>query len=233
MSIPLNVEQVYTRIRQAAHRGGRSPESVRLIAVTKTIGVPEIRELLACGPCELGENRVQVALPKIEAIGQAGIHWHLIGHLQSNKIKKAVSVFEWIHSIDSVDCAQEISKRALEIGKVIRGLIEVNVSRELSKQGVAPEALSALLTECRQLPGLSLEGLMTMAPVVADPELVRPVFRRLKALANEQGLTELSMGMSDDFEIAIEEGATMVRVGRVLWGGSIMEKMRREESDCL
>jgi len=208
---------VKEKILNAAHRAGKSLDNLTLIAVTKTVGTNEIRELTDLGLNCFGENRVQVAEPKINAINDTNIKWHLIGNLQTNKVKKAVNLFSVIHSVDSIKLAIEINKRAKELDKRIEILIEVNVSGEVNKSGINPEALSGILDYCKLLDNIMVSGLMTMAPQVDDPEKVRPVFKGLRQLADQYDLTECSMGMSDDFEVAIEEGATMIRVGRALF----------------
>ncbi|MFH1428119.1 MAG: YggS family pyridoxal phosphate-dependent enzyme [Candidatus Margulisiibacteriota bacterium] len=217
MGIADNVKDIKRRIHGAAKRAGRNPDAVKLIAVTKTVGVPEIRELLACGVNNIGENRLQVAMPKIEELADMGINWHFIGSLQSNKVKKIIEHFECIHSVDSVRCAEEIQKRAEAVGKQVKVLLEVNVSGESSKHGLSPNKLFEVLESCNDLDNVIVQGLMTMAPLTDDFETARPYFQKLKQLCKKYGLTECSMGMTDDFEVAVEEGATMVRIGRALF----------------
>jgi len=181
-----------------------------------------IREVMDAGAFALGESRVQEALRKIKTISGT-IQWHLIGHLQRNKVRQAVGVFELIHSVDSLDLAREINQRAAWAGIRQRVLVQVNAARESGKHGVAPEGLEALVGEVAALPHLGLEGLMVIPPLAADPEGSRPHFRRLAQRAEElrRGglpLQELSMGMSNDFEVAIEEGATLIRVGTAIFG---------------
>jgi pyridoxal phosphate enzyme (YggS family) len=190
---------------------------VRLIAVTKTFPAEVCAAVVAAGVGDLGENRVQEGVPKVEALAAAGLRptWHLIGHLQSNKVKAALAAFDTIHSIDSLDLAAAVSRRAT---RPVDVLVEVNVAAEASKFGFSLEETPAACERVAGLPNLTLRGLMTVAPQTSDPETVRPVFGRLHELATSLGLPELSMGMTDDFEVAIEEGATMVRVGRALFG---------------
>lgn len=216
-----NIAHVRARIAAAADRRGRRAEDVLLVAVTKTVEAARVREAVALGLRTFGENRVQEAREKIPAV--PGASWHLIGSLQRNKAKEAVRLFEVIESVDSEELAEEISRRAAQQGRVLDVLIQVNVAREPQKHGAAPEDTAALVRRAAGLPGLRLRGFMTIAPIAANPEEVRPVFRALRDLrdrvAGETGvaLPELSMGMSDDFEVAIEEGATMVRVGRAVF----------------
>ncbi|HVI84866.1 MAG TPA: YggS family pyridoxal phosphate-dependent enzyme [bacterium] len=211
------------RIAEAALRGGRRPESVQLVAVTKTVGPERIREAVACGLRVFGENRVQEARAKVSEV--PGVSWHLIGSLQRNKIKEALRLFEVIHSVDSVGLAEELSRRSMERGtRRAEVLLQVNISQEPQKHGVAPEEAERVVGAVLELQGLRLRGLMGMAPLVETPEAARPSFRRLRELRDrlgeafpEAGVCELSMGMTDDFEVAIEEGATIVRVGRALF----------------
>jgi hypothetical protein len=216
MSIADNLTVVRARIAAACERAGRAPEDVTLIAVSKTFGADALAAAFAAGQRDFGENRVQEALPKIEAIAARGLEarWHLVGHLQSNKAKAAAGRFAVIHSVDSIRLAQELSRRAHRTAV----LLEVNVAQEESKFGFAPEEVAPALSSIANLPHLEVRGLMTVAPDAGDPEAVRPVFRKLRELRDALGLHELSMGMSNDYEVAIEEGATMVRVGRAVFG---------------
>jgi pyridoxal phosphate enzyme (YggS family) len=220
--IAANVARVQARIADAAARAGRRPGDVRLIAVTKTVDPGRIREAGSCGLREFGENRVQEARDKVAAV--PGATWHLIGHLQRNKVKEALRLFAMIHSVDSRALAEEVSRRAAAAEARIDVLIEVNISGEAAKHGVAPEDAGALARDVAGMPGVRLRGLMAMAPLAEDAEETRPYFRRLRELRDriqdahpEAGARELSMGMSNDFEVAVEEGATMVRVGRALF----------------
>jgi len=207
--------QVLARIAAAAERVGRRPEDVRLLAVTKGHDLDEIeRYVLRYGDYPLGENRVQEARSKVAAWPER--EWHFIGHLQRNKVRY-MRPFALIHSIDSLPLAQALAARAGREGYRPRILLEVNVAREPQKHGLAPEELDATIRQVRSMPELELRGLMTMAPLADDPEDVRWVFRELAQMAAENGLPEVSMGMSNDFEVAVEEGSTLVRVGRALF----------------
>jgi pyridoxal phosphate enzyme (YggS family) len=194
--------------------------AVRLIgasAAFKGVSVEQIGEAMVAGLVDFGENRVQEAEAHIEALGAraADATWHLIGHLQTNKAKDALDCFDILQTVDSVRLAEQLSRRAT---KPTRILLEVNVAGETTKSGFAPSEVASAVDAIRVLPNLELAGLMTIAPQADDPEPVRPYFRQLCELAETHGLTELSMGMTDDFEVAIEEGATMVRVGRAIFG---------------
>lgn len=219
------IERVRRRIAKALHRAGREGEHVRLIAVTKTVPVERIRQAIECGLREFGENRVQEAEKKIPYLPQE-ICWHFVGHLQSNKVRKAVPLFDWIQSVDSLHLAERLNRTAAEAGRTIPVLIQVALGGEPTKHGVAPESLVELAGGLASLPHLDVRGLMVIPPFSEDPQRVRPYFRRLAELLRElneraifsRPLTELSMGMSHDFEIAIEEGATMVRIGTAIFG---------------
>jgi pyridoxal phosphate enzyme (YggS family) len=215
--IAANVASVRKRIEAAAVRGHRDIDSVKLIVVSKNFPAATVRAAFDCGLRDFGENRVQEAEAKYgELDGIRGeVTLHLIGHLQTNKVKDALKLFDIIHSADSVKLAQEISIRAVRMTPV---LIEVNISGEESKFGLSAEKLGEIVETVGALPNIEIKGLMTVAPYVADPEEVRPVFAGLKRLNDSFGFRELSMGMTDDFEVAIEEGATMIRVGRAIFG---------------
>lgn len=223
--LKVNLEQVQDRIARAAQRAGRRPEDIILIAVTKNVPVEMIQEAVAWGIRDLGENRVQELLQKQPHI-EGPVNWHLIGHLQRNKVKHIWDRVELVHSLDSLALARELEKRAGAAGKAVRVLVEVNVAGESSKFGLPVEAVPAFMKELTGFTGLRVQGLMTVAPLVDDPEEVRPVFRRLKELAQEIDslrlprieMRYLSMGMSNDFEVAIEEGANMVRIGTAIFG---------------
>lgn len=205
-------------------RSGRSPGAVTLVGVTKTIPPGVVSEALALGLRDLGENRVQEAQAKIGAVGRDRARWHLIGHLQRNKAGRAAELFDLVHSVDEVGVAEALGRRALGLGRSLPVLVEVNVSGEASKFGVAPEGLEPLLEQVARQPGLRLEGLMTVGPPVARPEEARAGFARLRGLRERAAerlgfeLRELSMGMSGDFEVAVEEGSTLVRVGSAIFG---------------
>ncbi len=225
MSIAENLKAVQGRIVAAAERSGRDPSSIKLVVVTKTVDTERIQEAVAANATILGENRVQEAKEKIEKLGLVA-HWHLIGHLQTNKAKYAVKLFDMIHSVDSLELAKELDKQAAKINKKLAVLIEVSIAGEASKAGVAIHDAPALVQEAAKLKNISIKGLMTIPPLLDDPEAVRPYFRKLRELAasiareNIPGLSmqELSMGMSGDFETAVEEGATLVRVGTAIFG---------------
>ena len=219
-----NILAIRKKINQAAASSGRNPEEITLIAVTKTVGLEKIREAVDAGLRIFGENRVQEAQTKISnTISPGRIEWHLIGHLQKNKSKSAVELFDLIHTVDSVGLAEEINRHAENIHKVQRVLAQVKLSGEETKHGVSEKELSSLLEAIAGLKNLKLEGLMTIPPFFEDPGEARPYFRRLKVLRDEAEnagyrLQQLSMGMSNDFEVAIEEGATMVRIGTAIFG---------------
>ncbi|HSL98921.1 MAG TPA: YggS family pyridoxal phosphate-dependent enzyme [Candidatus Limnocylindria bacterium] len=223
-SIGERAAHVLARVARAAERSGRKGQAIRLIAVGKMQPVEFIGEALEAGLAVFGENYVQEAQEKIRAY--PGAEWHLIGKLQRNKVKKAVSLFSWIQTVDSLSLLGEISRRAEEAGKVVPVLVEVNLAGEESKAGVDPEGLTELIEAAPGLPGITLRGLMAIPPWTEDPEESRPYFVRLRGMLSDfvsrggagSDMTELSMGMSNDFEAAIEEGATMVRVGTAIFG---------------
>jgi pyridoxal phosphate enzyme (YggS family) len=225
MSVSENLKHVMDRIAAAARRAGRDPSSVRLVTVTKTVDHDRIRQAIAAGAAILGENRVQEAKEKIEALGKVA-SWHLIGHLQTNKSKYAVKLFDLIHSVDTLELAKEIDKQAAKAGKVQDVLIEVSIAGEAAKAGVSIGDTVRLVKEAAGLKHIRVLGLMTMPPFSDDPEDSRPYFRKLRDLADAvrkegiagMSMNELSMGMSGDFEVAIEEGATLVRVGTAIFG---------------
>ena len=215
--IKTNLEVVRSRISQACLRAGRSTEEVSLIAVTKTVNPEAVETAFKLGVRHFGENRVQEAARKISALSHLTPRptWHLIGHLQSNKVKAALELFDIIHSVDSLELAEAVNRRAV---KKIPILVQVNVAAELTKSGLSLDQFASTLEAISRLPMLEVKGLMTIAPLVEDAEKVRPVFRKLKELSDSFGLENLSMGMTDDFEVAIEEGATLIRVGRAIFG---------------
>jgi len=212
-----NLERVRERLARAAERAGRRPDDVLLIAVSKTVEVERIRAAVAAGVVALGENRVQEAKGKVAELGRAAA-WHLIGHLQTNKAKDAVELFDVIHSLDRVELARELERRAASRGQVVEALLQVNVAAEASKGGVGPDAVGETLDLVGKLSHVRVRGLMTIPPEVERAEDARPWFRRLRELGERHGLRELSMGMSHDFEVAVEEGATMIRVGTAIFG---------------
>lgn len=217
MTIAENLSRVRERIEAACCRAGRAPGDVVLIGVTKTHLAEAIEEAYEAGLRDFGENRVQEALPKIAALSAKGLRprWHLIGHLQTNKAKTASEAFDILHSVDSLRLAQALSRQA---GEQLPILLEVNVAQEATKFGFTPGELPQALSDISTLEHIDVRGLMTVAPQTDDREAVRPVFARLRELRDRLALRELSMGMTDDFEVAIEEGATMVRVGRAIFG---------------
>ena len=217
MDIEANLREVRSRIARACERSHRSPEEIILVAVTKGFDAQAIRDAFNCGLRDFGENRVQEAVGKIDQLSdlRASITWHLVGHLQSNKAKIAVQHVDIIHSVDSVRLASILNERAQ---KCLPVLLQVNVSGEEPKSGFAVEDVASAAQEIGLFPNLKIKGLMTIAPLVDVPEEVRPVFRKLRELRDSLGLEHLSMGMTDDFEVAIEEGATILRIGRAIFG---------------
>ena len=217
--------QVQARTAAAARRVGRDPASITLVAVSKTVTPDRIKEAVAAGVAVLGENRVQEAQDKLQTLGRLA-QWHLVGHLQTNKAKLAVQLFDLIHSLDSLKLARELDRHARALGKRAPCLVEVNQGGELTKSGLSEAAALPFLREAAALTGIEILGLMSVPPFLENPEDVRPFFRRLRALRDEAAaagipglrLDHLSMGMSHDFEVAIEEGATMVRVGTAIFG---------------
>jgi len=217
LDIADNVARVRERLARAAERAGRRADDVLLIGVSKTVDVERIRAAVAAGITALGENRVQEAKAKIAELGRPAA-WHLIGHLQTNKVRDALELFDLIHSLDRLELAREIERRAAGRGRVVEALLQVNVAAEASKGGVGPDAVGEALDVIGKLAHIRVRGLMTIPPEVERPDESRPWFRRLRELAERHALPELSMGMSGDFEIAVEEGATMVRVGTAIFG---------------
>ena len=217
LDIAANLERVRERVARAAERAGRRPDDVLLIGVSKVVEVERIRAALAAGIGALGENRVQEAKAKVAELGRP-VPWHLIGHLQTNKVKDALPLFDLIQSLDRLELAQELERRAAALGRVVEALLQVNVASEASKGGFAPDAIGAALDTIGALSHVRIRGLMVIPPEAERPEDARPWFRRLRELADKHGLRERSMGMSGDFEVAIEEGATMVRVGTAIFG---------------
>ena len=227
-SIARNVRHVLEGIRQAAIRAGRQPEAVRLVAVTKTVSVERISLAVKAGVRILGENRLQEAQPKIDALeGGRSVQWHFIGRLQRRKVKTVVGTFEMIHSVDSMELAAEIDRRAADAGIQQNVLLEVNAGREATKTGFSPDEAADAVTALEAMPNLSVRGLMVIPPPGPDAEASRPYFHAMRELARSLAsprlkrvrMEELSMGMSRDFEVAVEEGATLVRVGTALFGG--------------
>lgn len=237
-----NLKKIREKNELACKKAKRSSEEITIVAVTKQVSIDQIREVLKLGIKDIGENRIQEAVLKHNAIGSVGIKWHLVGHLQTNKVKEAVKIFDLIHSVDSIRVAEEIDKQASNINKIQDILVQVNASLEASKFGIKPQEAIEIIKEIAKLKNLNIKGLMTVVPIVDDPEKTRPYFRMLRELkdrinqlilrqaqdtslkdteqsrsANNQ-LTILSMGMTDDYQVAIEEAATMIRLGRAIFG---------------
>ncbi|RMH72661.1 MAG: YggS family pyridoxal phosphate-dependent enzyme [Gemmatimonadetes bacterium] len=225
-TIHTRIAHVRERMATAAARAGRSVDEITLIAVSKTRTLAEIQAAIDAGITVLGENRVQEAETKIPKLPAGTVTWHLIGHLQKNKINKALDLFSLIHSVDSYKLAEAISKRALQRQKVMDVLIEVNTSGEASKFGVDPDHAIELVKSAASLEGIRIQGLMTVGPFLDDAEAIRPCFSQLRHLRDHiqtlelpnVSMRHLSMGMTNDFEVAIEEGATLIRVGTAIFG---------------
>ena len=217
LDIRANLGRVQEAVARACARSGRSPDHVLLIAVSKTMDAERVRMAVAAGVAALGENRVQEARDKIEALGRP-VPWHLIGSLQTNKARDAARLFDWIHSVDRAELAHELSRRAHGAGRTLNVLVQVNLGDEPQKGGVAAAEVKRLCDEVATLPSLRVRGLMAIPPAAPTPEETRPHFRTLRELRDQLGLEHCSMGMSADYEVAIEEGATMVRVGTAIFG---------------
>lgn len=218
---------IIERINSAAVRAKRAPGEITLVAITKTHPAERIRTAIACGVTDVGENRLQEAEAKIGEVGRSAARWHLVGHLQANKARKAVRLFDVIHSLDSVDLAKRLNRVCIEEGREeLPVLLQVNLGGEQTKSGVAERDVFDVARDVQQLEKLKLIGLMSVPPYFDDPQQVRPFFRRLRELRDELNARqlfpdargELSMGMTHDFEVAIEEGATMVRIGTAIFG---------------
>ena len=210
-----NCLRILDRIQQAAAQSGRDPASVKLIAVTKTVPPENICEAVDCGIRDIGENRLQEAIPKMEALSELPLTWHFIGHLQTNKAKKVVEHFQWVQSVDRPELAEKLNQAA---SKPLPVLIEVKLHKEANKSGIDEVGLPSFVEQFKEYKQLLLRGLMAIPPFFDNAEQVRPYFRKLRELAKRFSLPDLSMGMSHDFEVAIEEGATMVRIGSALFG---------------
>lgn len=220
-----NLKNIYSTIKAAAEKSGRKSEDIKLIAVTKTVGVDRIRQVVEAGIMDLGENRVQELTEKFDQLDPA-CRWHLIGHLQTNKVKYIINKVSMIHSVDSISLAKEINSRAAKHGLKMDILLQINVSGEESKFGIDPSRVEEFLEAISHMENIHLKGLMTIAPYAENPEEIRPIFKKLyqiyidiksKSIDNVN-MDYLSMGMSNDFEIAIEEGANMIRVGTGIFG---------------
>ena len=220
-----NLEIINEKIKKAVLKVNRNPQEIKLVAVTKTTTIEQIKEAISAGVKIIGENKVQEAKEKYQIL-TADIEWHLVGHLQTNKVKYAIEIFDLIHSVDSIKLAKEIDRRSLQFGMMTNVLIEVNVSGEETKYGIKPEEVEPFLKEISEFSRIKIRGLMTIAPIVEDKEEVRPYFRKLRELFEKIKIKNiknirmnyLSMGMTEDFEVAIEEGTNMVRIGRGIFG---------------
>ncbi|AOZ91664.1 YggS family pyridoxal phosphate-dependent enzyme [Paenibacillus crassostreae] len=225
MALKERMNDVETRINDACIRSGRSTDDVHVVAVTKYVSLEMTAQVLNHGLLHIGENRWQNAEEKWNALGHEGI-WHFIGHLQTNKVKDIINKFQYIHSLDRFSLAQELEKKASQLDIEIKAFVQVNISGEDTKYGLAPENVASFLNEIKDFNHIQVVGLMTMAPFEGHPEDTRPVFRGLRELRDEinrqsltrEPITELSMGMSNDFEVAIEEGSTWIRLGSILVG---------------
>lgn len=223
MNIKDNIENVRNRIYNACKRAGRDVEDIKLIAVSKTVGPESINEAVSCGIKSLGENKVQEIVDKFDKVSN-GVEWHMIGHLQTNKVKYIIDKVSMIHSVDSIRLLKEIDRRAETAGRIMDVLIEVNIGCEESKYGVYPDDLIKFLNDAVIYKNVNISGLMTVAPAMDNPEDVRPYFKSMKELFNHASalgiynMKYLSMGMTADFEPAIEEGANIIRVGTGIFG---------------
>ena len=215
MSVRDNYQRIVKQIERAAEKARRDPAGIKLIAVTKTVPAEIIREAVACGIHHIGENRLQEALPKREGLQDLDLTWHFIGHLQTNKARKVIDNFDWVQCVDRPDLAAKLNQVA---SKPLPVLIEVKLHEEPNKSGMDEAGLRSFVAEFSRYHQLELRGFMAIPPFLEEPESVRPFFRKLRQLAETFHLPELSMGMSHDFEVAIEEGATMVRIGTALFG---------------
>jgi pyridoxal phosphate enzyme (YggS family) len=226
LELKQRLEQVKQRIREAAKASDRDAEAIRLVAVSKTIAAEIVKQAIEAGVTILGENYVQEAREKFNSLVQYPVSWHFIGHLQSNKAKYAVRLFDLIHSVDSLKLARELDKQAEKIDKIQDILVQVNIAQEDTKSGISAEEAPELISEISHLTNLSVKGLMTMPPYFYQPEKVRPFFVALRELRDQireksisnVSMEELSMGMTGDFEVAIEEGTTLVRIGTAIFG---------------
>jgi len=218
-----NIKKLKERIEEVCRRIGRESKEIEIVAVSKGFGEDKIREAIEAGIKKIGENRVQEALPKIEVLGRV-VDWHMVGHVQSNKVKKVVKYFDFIQSLDSIKLAGLIQKEAKKINKKVPVLVEVNTSGEETKYGVSPSFSFSLVEKVLECENLKFMGLMTVGPLTQDKEKIRKSFRLLRKLKEEMedkfriSIFYLSMGMTDDFEIAIEEGSNMLRIGRGIFG---------------
>jgi PLP dependent protein len=220
------LDSVRDRIARAARRAGRDPASIRLVAISKTFSADDVRAAAAAGQVDFGENKVQEALEKMDATADLALTWHLVGHLQSNKARKAAARFEFVHSIDGADLARKLDEAAAQAAHHLKLLVQVDLAGESTKHGVTPREVLSIMSAAHERKAAPIVGLMVLPPPVADPAAARPYFKALRDLrddllargVNGSMLGELSMGMSHDFEVAIEEGATMVRIGSAVFG---------------
>ncbi len=225
-AIAVRLDDIRARIAAAAGRSGRSPDAVRLVAVSKTYPAAHVEAAVAAGQFEFGENKVQEGLQKIAEATDNRIRWHVIGHLQSNKARKAAEAFHWIHAVDSASLLRKIDEGAVAAGRRPKALIQVDLAGEATKFGAGPDDLAGIFAAAAECAAVELVGLMLLPPAVSHPDEARPWFRKLVAVRDEllaagvpaARLRELSMGMSHDFEVAIEEGATIVRIGSAIFG---------------
>jgi pyridoxal phosphate enzyme (YggS family) len=225
-ALQARLDSVRDRIANAARRVGRDPASIRLIAISKTFSVEHIRAAARAGQRDFGENKIQEALPKADGAHDLGLTWHFVGHLQSNKARKAAQRFDVIHSVDSADLVKRIDEAAREAQRTVKMLVQVDLAGETTKHGAPAGAVPAILAAATACNSARMVGLMLLPPAVDEPQAARPYFKALAALrdrlaadgADRSMLAELSMGMSHDFEVAVEEGATMVRVGSAIFG---------------
>lgn len=235
VSVPIfkeNILKIKERISSGCIRINRNPDEITIVAVSKGRSVDQIRQVIEGGIVDIGENRVQEALTKYNAIRNTQyaqqIKWHMVGHLQTNKVKEAVKIFDLIHSVDSISLAAKINKEASKINKIQDVLVEINASGEKTKFGLVPEGITETIRQISKYKNINIRGLMTIAPAADDSEKARPYFRKLKVLLEEvnaihvtqQPLQILSMGMTDDFEVALEEGSSMLRLGRAIFASN-------------
>ena len=236
--IPANVKMVRERVARCCERIGRDPADVTLVAVAKTFPADMVREVVRAGVADIGENYVQELQHKRSVLGDEGIRWHFIGHLQSNKARMVAPCAHLIHAVDSVALGRELDRRAREAGRVLDVLIEVNTTGEGSKFGVRPDGAEPLVRSMQPFPNLRIAGLMTIGPFLPDPEGSRPMFRLLRELRDSIAavprdnvtMRHLSMGMTGDFEVAIEEGATIIRIGTAIFGHRVRPPRERDQS---
>ena len=236
--IPANVKMIRERIARCCERIGRDAADVTLVAVAKTFPADAVREVVQAGVGDIGENYVQELLQKRGALGDEGIRWHFIGHLQSNKARVLAPFTYLIHAVDSVGLARELDRRARDSGRILDVLVEVNTTAEGSKFGVRPDNAEALVRSMHPFPNLRIAGLMTIGPFLPDPEGSRPMFRLLRVLRDSIAavpqdnvtMQHLSMGMTGDFEVAIEEGATIIRIGTAIFGSRVRPPRERNQA---